>query len=246
MIALLQPGLPAWSSAPNGNTFSELENRPPRGERSRGPRAPSLEHESPARMSQSGIIPFPVSSRVESAQDSLLERLARAEPSAVGRVYDEHHAAVRAFARRLLGNEASAEDLVQDVFVALPRAVANFRQTSSLRTFLIGVAVNHARHHVRSAARRRAATERMVREPEPAAPTTPEQDVHRRELANLLTRALDQLSLDHRVTFVLCEVEERSSREVAEITGVPEGTVRTRLHHAKKRLRTLLAQEGAR
>ncbi|HMR79108.1 MAG TPA: RNA polymerase sigma factor, partial [Polyangiaceae bacterium] len=117
-------------------------------------------------MSLSKVIPFPVSQRAASAEDSLVDRLARAEPSAVGRVYDEHHTAVRAFARRLLGNEAAAEDLVQDVFVALPRAVSNFRQTSSLRTFLIGIAVNHARHHLRSAARRRAATERMGREPE--------------------------------------------------------------------------------
>ncbi len=237
MIALLQL---------NDNTFSGLENRLTAGERKRDERAPSHEDESPARMSLSKVIPFPVSQRAASAEDSLVDRLARAEPSAVGRVYDEHHTAVRAFARRLLGNEAAAEDLVQDVFVALPRAVSNFRQTSSLRTFLIGIAVNHARHHLRSAARRRAATERMGREPEQAAPPTPEQDLRRRQLADLLTRALDQLSIDHRVTFVLCEVEERSSKEVAEITRVPEGTVRTRLHHAKKRLRVALAQEGIR
>jgi RNA polymerase sigma-70 factor (ECF subfamily) len=72
----------------------------------------------------------------------------------------------------------------------------------------------------------------------------PEQLQRRKELASLLTRALDTLPLDQRVTFVLCEVEDRSSREVADITGVPEGTVRTRLHHAKKKLREALSQEG--
>ena len=51
-----------------------------------------------------------------------------------------------------------------------------------------------------------------------------------------------QRALDHRVAFVLCEVEERSSREVAEIVGVPEATVRTRLFHAKKKLRVLLEE----
>ena len=61
----------------------------------------------------------------------------------------------------------------------------------------------------------------------------PEQLQRRKELASLLTRALDSLPLEQRVTFVLCEVEERTSREVAAITGVPEGTVRMRLHHAR-------------
>ena len=196
-------------------------------------------------MTLSKVIPFPIPKPGASEEESLLERLARAEPSAVGQVYDQHHAAVRAFARRLLGDNAAAEDLVQDVFVALPRVIHGFRRTSSLRTFVIGVAVNHARHHLRSCARRRAATERMAREPF-AAPRTPEQDTRSRELAEMLLRALDRLSMEHRVTFVLCEVEDRSSREVAQITDVPEGTVRTRLHHAKKRLRALLAEEGTR
>ena len=61
-----------------------------------------------------------------------------------------------------------------------------------------------------------------------------------------LTRALDDLPLDQRVAFVLCEVEERTSREVAEIVGVPEATVRTRLFHAKKKLRVLLQAEADR
>jgi RNA polymerase sigma-70 factor (ECF subfamily) len=173
--------------------------------------------------------------------ESLILRLERGDPSAVGEVYDQHHAAVRAFAKRLVGDSSASEDLVHDVFVALPKAIAGYRGDSSLRTFLIGIAVNHARHHVRAAARRRTAVEKLGREPKSLA-ADPEHDARRRELARLLTRALDELSLDHRVAFVLCEVEERSSREVAEIVGVPEATVRTRLFHAKKKLRVLLEE----
>ena len=166
-----------------------------------------------------------------------------ADPAAVGEVYDRHQRAVRAFASRLVGDASAAEDLVHEVFVALPRAMRNYRFESSLRTFLISIAVNHARHHVRSATRRRAAMGRLALEPEGIS-ADPEQLQRRKELASLLTRALDTLPLEQRVTFVLCEVEERTSREVAEITGVPEGTVRTRLHHAKKKLREQLSQEG--
>ena len=174
--------------------------------------------------------------------ESIVGRLGRGDTSAVGEVYDRHHAAVRAFAKRLVGDASAAEDLVHDVFVALPKAIVGYRGDSSLRTFLIGIAVNRARHHVRAAARRRNSLEKLGREP--SAPSgDPEYDTRRRELARLLTRALDTLSIDHRVAFVLCEVEERSSREVAEIVGVPEATVRTRLFHAKKKLRALLETE---
>jgi RNA polymerase sigma-70 factor (ECF subfamily) len=74
----------------------------------------------------------------------------------------------------------------------------------------------------------------------------PEQVTGRRELAVALERCLDALPLDQRVAFVLCEVEERTSSEVAEIVGAPEGTVRTRLFHAKKKLRALLEEAGVR
>jgi RNA polymerase sigma-70 factor (ECF subfamily) len=177
--------------------------------------------------------------------ENLTARLARGEASALASLYDEHHQAVRAFARRLLGDEAAAEDLVHEVFVTIPKAIRGYRGESSLRTFLISVAVNHARHHVRASARRRAMGERFAREPQQGG-ASPEQDTLRRELAAALQRALDQLPLDQRVTFVLSEVEERRSPEVSAILGVPEGTVRTRLFHAKRKLRELLEAEGTR
>lgn len=178
-------------------------------------------------------------------EHALLERLARADPQAIGAAYDRHHAHLRAFARRLLGDAAAAEDLVHEVFITLPRAIARFRGGACLRTFLVSIAVNHARHHIRSAIRRRAAAERFALEPTSAA-ADPERATARAELADTLTRALDELPLAQRVAFVLCEVEERTSVEVATIVGAPEATVRTRLFHAKKKLRAALEQEGLR
>lgn len=175
----------------------------------------------------------------------LCARVERGEPAAVGQIYDEHHEAVRAFATRLVGEPASAEDLVHEVFVSLPQAMRGFRGESSIRTFLISIAVNHARHFVRSAARRRTALDKLSLEPPPSSPN-PERDYRRRQLADALTRALDALPLDQRVAFVLCDVEERSSSQVARIVGAPEGTVRTRLFHARKKLRAQLEKEGVR
>ena len=183
--------------------------------------------------------------RERALQGDLVARLALGDRAAVAEAYDAHHSAVRAFAKRLVGEVAAAEDLVHEVFVALPQAIRGYRGEASLRTFLISVAVNHARHHVRSASRRRYAMERYEREPARSG-NDPEHVTGQLELARALERCLDQLPLDQRVAFVLCEVEERSSTEVAGIVAAPEGTVRTRLFHAKKKLRTLLEQEGVR
>jgi len=175
----------------------------------------------------------------------LVARLRRRELSALGEAYDAHHIHVRAFGRKLLGDDTAAEDLVQETFLALPDAVARFRGDSSLRTFLVSIAVNRARHHLRGALRRRAVHGRFEAEPPPSSPD-PESDVRRGQLAAVITRALDALPLDQRVAIVLCEVEGRSSVEAAQIVGVPEGTIRTRVFHAKRKLREALRGEGLR
>src|SRR6185369_3020440 len=108
-----------------------------------------------------------------------------------------------------------------------------------LRTFLIGIATNHARHYVRAAARRRGAHARSREGGEESRPSTPEERANRRELAQALVHALDELPFDQRVAVVLCEVEERTAAEAARIVGAPEATIRTRVFHAKKKLREL-------
>jgi RNA polymerase sigma-70 factor (ECF subfamily) len=178
------------------------------------------------------------------AESALVGRLRARDPVAVGLAYDLHHRAVRAFARRLVGDDQTAEDLVQDVFVALPAAIRRFNQQSALRTFLIGVAVNHARHHLRSAARRRRTLAQLAQAMPQAPPPAPDEASERRHLAGALARALDDLPLKQRLVFVLCEVEHRTSAEAAALLAIPDATVRTRLHHARERLRARLIAEG--
>lgn len=186
----------------------------------------------------------PVSSYASASESELVDGLRRGDAEALGRAYDAHHEAVRGFCRRLVGSSDAAEDLVHDVFVALPRAARGFEGRSSLRTFILSVAVNHARNARRATARRLSALERLHDEPRRGS-ESPEEHDERRRLAELLSAMLDELSLDHRLAVVLCIVEERTSSEAAEILGVPEGTVRTRLFHARKRLRELFEKEVA-
>ncbi len=173
----------------------------------------------------------------------LIERLRQGDRDAIAQAYVAYQVPIRSFARRLVGDPSAAEDIVHDTFVALPRAMRAYRGESPLRAFLIGVAVNHSRRHIRASARRRRATERMAlaRGPESFDGAAA---MDRARLAHRLWLALDQLPLDQRVAFVLCEVEQRSSTEVAAIVDAPEGTVRSRVFHARKRLRALLGEES--
>jgi RNA polymerase sigma-70 factor (ECF subfamily) len=191
-----------------------------------------------------GSLPPPEESRpswtpMSTEEQRLVDRLARQETAALGEAYDLHHAAVRGFARRLLGSEAAAEDLVHDVFLQVPKVIGRFEGRSSLRTFLLSIAVNLSRNVRRGRFRRDDALERMHLEPRSAS-ETPEELEDRRRLAILLSRLLDELPMEQRVAVVLCVIEERTSTEAAEIAGVPEATVRTRLFHARRKLRERL------
>lgn len=161
---------------------------------------------------------------------------------AVAQAYDLHQAALRAFVGRYLGDPSLAEDVVHDVFVELPRLVFCFRGEASLRTFLFSVALNRARHVLRSRLRRENTALRASEASTPDPVTTPDQHLDRKRLSAALVQALDALPPDQREAFLLCEVEEHASREVAAIVGAPEGTVRTRLFHARKKLRDWLSQ----
>gem|GEM_PF-1590188 len=166
-------------------------------------------------------------------------RAARGDHDAIVALYSEHHAHVRAFARRLIGDEALAEDLVHDVFVDLARVLQGFRAECSVRSYLVAVAARRAHRQIRTRMRRRAMEVRLAREPV-ASPRTPADDLERDELADVLSRALDTLPFDQRVAFVLCEVEERTSVEVGLMLGEKDATIRARVLHAKKKLREAL------
>jgi RNA polymerase sigma-70 factor (ECF subfamily) len=190
-------------------------------------------------------VPYEAQTGLEApAMDSIVDRLRSGSLHALAKVYDQHHESVRAYTQRLLGNEAAAEDLVQETFVALLGAIARYDGTCSLKTFLISIATNRAKHHFRTAARRRAAMARFERQSTHPPPPTPEEQLGQSRLADTLLRLLDRLPADQRIAFVLCEVEERTSSEAAVIVGVSQATVRSRLWLAKRKLRRALAQGG--
>ena len=161
---------------------------------------------------------------------------------ALAHAFDRWHQRVRVLARRLV-SDAAAEDVVQETFAVLLGAVARFRGEVDLESFVLGIAVKRARRHHRAAARLRRALERLTNE-EKRRPRDPEHDAYRRELAQRLAAALDRLPPAQREAFVLCEIEELTSARAAALADIPEATVRTRLFHARRRLRDLLNEDS--
>jgi len=173
----------------------------------------------------------------------VIQRVLAGERAALAELYDAHAEGLRRFARQLTGETSSAEDLVHDVFVALPRALARFRGDGSIGSFLLSIAAHKAKNHVRQAMRARAAAAKAAELPALPAPS-PEQQLEGDRLRLALSRALDELPLKQRIAFTLCDVEGLSSEDAARVLGVPAATVRTRLHHARATLRVRLS--GAR
>jgi RNA polymerase sigma-70 factor (ECF subfamily) len=182
---------------------------------------------------------------VADVEPSLHVRLADGERAAIDEVYRIHYEALRAFAHRLVGDAQTAEDIVHDVFVALPRAIRRFRGDSSLRTYLCAIALRCSYKHARSAHRRRSAMGRLADETLPAMAAAPDCALGRKQLAAVLYEVLDRLPRDQRIAFALCEIEQLSAGEAAAIVDAPEATVRTRLFHARRKLRELLAKQEA-
>lgn len=178
------------------------------------------------------------------SDEALLAGLRAGNLTMLAAAFDRWHQRVRVLARRLLSDDAAAEDVVQEVFTALPAAARSFRGDASLETFVLGIAVKRVRRHRRTALRRQRALERLRLEAAGES-DDPERDVYRHQLGRRLAAALDWLPLPQRVAFVLCEVEEMTAAQAADVAACPEPTVRTRLFHARRRLREILAAEEA-
>lgn len=158
------------------------------------------------------------------------------KPSApdVGRLAELHYDAVWRFCCRRVG-EAHASDATQDTFLTAVRRSSSFRGESEARTWLFGIALNVCRNLHRKSGRD-LGEEWLQHLPEPdPAPAALERTT--------LRQALLGLSPEHREAVILHEMEGFSYREIGEIVGVPEGTVKSRLHHAFLALRKALAPE---
>jgi len=132
--------------------------------------------------------------------------------------------------RRMLASRADAEDALQETFLAIHRGLPRFRGDAKLSTWAYRIAV-------RTALQRRARARRSPEEVLDFEPAGERADnVDERELARALDRAVAELRPSYRAVFSLCCDDALTRKDVARILGIPEGTVWTQLHRARKEL----------
>jgi RNA polymerase sigma-70 factor (ECF subfamily) len=171
----------------------------------------------------------------------LVERCRKGDLGAFEEVYRTHSRRLYGVAVRMLGNQADAEDMLQEIFLAAHRKMESFRGDSALGTWLYRLAVNLCLDYLRS---RRGRTVQLTDalEDEPSLPDTATQSLAARTVTKMdLERALAQLPEGCRTAFVLHDVQGLEHREVAEVMGIAEGTSKSQVHKARMRIRVFLA-----
>lgn len=183
---------------------------------------------------------------LDSASDAMLVvAIARWHEPALAEVYRRHGGAVTALARRVLGSQAGAEDVTQDVFVRLWERPESFDASrGSLRSFLLAVAHSRSVDLLRSHSARRAREERDAR-----TVATDGYDIERHawdlHLNDQVRKAVTGLPDGERKAIELAYFAGRTYREVAAILAEPEGTIKSRIRTGLGRLRRALEAEGA-
>ncbi len=152
-------------------------------------------------------------------------------------------------AYRIMGDPASAADATQDAFISAYRSLSRFRG-GSFKSYLLRIVTNRCYDELRRRKRRPATSFEDVDIDEDANPMltnggeNPEEYTERQEVADVIQTGIEALPPDQRVTLVLSDVQGMSYQEIAEVTEVALGTVKSRLARARSKLRDYLRDNG--
>lgn len=181
-------------------------------------------------------------------ESALLNALQRGDQAALTRFVTTHQGRVYRLCLRVMRDEAEAEDMAQETFVRAFKALPSFRGEAELSTWLFRIALNLCRNRV-VYLKRRHIDQHVSHEQlqgdhwqlahSQRAHLTPEQASLQDEEAAHLKRAFDQLSSDHQLLINLRDAEGLSYQALSEVTGWPEGTIKSKLHRARAHLSSL-------
>lgn len=173
--------------------------------------------------------------------EALLEGCRAGDLSAFEELYERHAARMKSIARNLLHDVGDAEDAVQEAFLKIYRGAKTFRGGAAFSTWAYRVLVNTCYDSLRRRGSRPAGPSLDAEDATPlAAPAAADHP-----LRMALETAVGRLKPKHRAVFLLFEVEGFSHLEISRILGIPEGTSKTFLFGAKKKLQRWLAPAAA-
>lgn len=187
-------------------------------------------------------------------ESRLVSRLQERDEAAFREMVRSYGQRVYNLVFRMLGNREEAEDLAQEVFVTVFKSIDGFRGDSKLSTWIYRIAVNHCKNRHKYLARRmvhaRAPLESADRDAAgrdggpamslQAQISQPDKLLEGLQLEEALQREIAALDEEQRLLIVLRDVQGLSYQEIAAITALPEGTVKSRLHRARMTLKDRL------
>jgi RNA polymerase sigma-70 factor (ECF subfamily) len=186
---------------------------------------------------------------VDTDDSALIEKCRAGDITAFEPLVEKYRQRVWRLAYNVLRDREEAWDVAQEAFIKAYQALPSFRGQSAFYTWLYRITMNVAADRARSRAAQGRAFgtervpeedwERVITDPNPSE-ASPADAASRREERGKIMRALDQLSEDHRRIIMLGDLEGLSYREIAETLEIPMGTVMSRLHNARKKLRDVL------
>jgi RNA polymerase sigma-70 factor (ECF subfamily) len=178
----------------------------------------------------------------EASDHALIRSMADGDKRAFKMLYVRHHVRVFRFVMRLVGNESTAEEVVNEVFLEAWRHAPQFRGNSQVATWLLAI----ARFKTISECRRRSEAQldetaaAVIADPA----DTPSISMEKRQRSDILQQCLAELTPVHREVINLIYYQEKKIEEVAQFTGAPISTIKTRMHYARSRMAELLAEAG--
>jgi RNA polymerase sigma-70 factor, ECF subfamily len=187
---------------------------------------------------EQNVAPGEIKIQRQERDDVLLRRAAKGDEEAFTLLYRRHQAALYRFALRMTGSAWAAEEIVQDVFMTLMREPKKFDTSrGALGSYLFGIARNRvmkyrerAPREVSLEAKREDGSDRGIVLQDKFTPAT---WTEQKERLEQVRAAVLGLPAEFRETVVLCELEELSYEEAAQLIGCPVGTIRSRLHRAR-------------
>jgi RNA polymerase sigma-70 factor (ECF subfamily) len=187
-----------------------------------------------------------VETRVPVSDQALIERAREGDDAAFRDLVERYESRVAATVIGMLGPGDEAEDVGQETFIRLYRSLDRFRGDSSLGTYLTRIAINLSLTALKKRKRRMS---RFVRQDEterdrPEASWDPRDQIERSEDIRRVRAAVTRLAPNHRTVIVLRMIDGYSTKETAEILGIPAGTVMSRLARAMERLESEMKESG--
>lgn len=184
----------------------------------------------------------------ELSERVLLSKLRRRDPDAFEQLVRTHQDRVYDFCVRMLNDREEAHDLVQEIFVSVHQHLDKFRMDSKLSTWIFRISKNHCINRLKYLKRRgrgRSDEYGDVSEAElqgaVGSPQKPDEALAAARERDMVHRAIARLDEEQRALVVLRDIEQLSYEEIVEITELPEGTVKSRLHRAREKLATIIA-----